>query len=141
MQKEKEKKVSSAICKQNNNQENMLHSKLSLKPQQNFSDLKISKTKSYLEKVKPFIYEKKGKLDFKTIPLNLETDLSGYVKYYPAASQEWSNSVYSYNSNYNKLLNIANENIIHLIKSYLNLRSKKNKKKKRYLELLNLMYL
>lgn len=56
---------------------------------------------------------------------------SGYVRHFPSGSLEWHNSVYSYNSNYNKLLSVADKNLLKIVKAYLSLRYKRRQKNKR----------
>ncbi len=49
------------------------------------------------------------------------TNDSGKSRHYTPAAQEWYNSIYSYNSNYNKTLPVADTNLMRLLKSYFNM--------------------
>ena len=53
-----------------------------------------------------------------------EGDLMGIAKYYPSSTQEWKDSVYTFNKNTSKLIPAANNHIFNLIKSYFNMFSK-----------------
>lgn len=57
--------------------------------------------------------------------------MQGLVKHSPPASQEWINSVYSYNSNYNKLLTRADKSLMTLVKSYVNMTFKRLQREKK----------
>jgi hypothetical protein len=65
------------------------------------------------------LFSKKVK-NIKNKPLNLIISDTGMTKHFTPASQEWLNSIYTYNNNYLKSLSIADNNIINLIKVYLN---------------------
>jgi len=54
------------------------------------------------------------------IPKN-EGNYKGIIKYYSPSTKEWFNSIYVYNKNYNKLLPIADNIIIKLIRGYFNM--------------------
>ena len=54
-------------------------------------------------------------------------DRTGYIKYFPAASREWSNSVYTYNSNNYKLLSSFHKMVSNLLKSYFHLNKPVNR--------------
>ena len=75
----------------------------------------------YIEKTKPLIFVKKLKNNIKTIPLKKINNILGPVRYFPPTSQEWYNSIYTYNNIYSKNISIADKNLSKLIKSYLNL--------------------
>lgn len=71
--------------------------------------------------IKPLIFTKKLEDNCKSIPLNNTKNTLGPIRYFPPACQEWLNSIYTYNSIYNKNITIANKNLSALIKSYFNL--------------------
>jgi len=79
------------------------------------SNNKIVKT------IKPLIFIKKKKKNIKTIPLNKTKNTLGTIRYFPPVSQEWYNSIYTYNNIYCKSITIADKNLSKLIKSYFNL--------------------
>jgi hypothetical protein len=68
----------------------------------------------------PLIFTKKINNKHKIIPLNLTINTWGITKHFPPATQEWFNSVYSYNSNTMKSLSIADKTLSKLVKSYFN---------------------
>lgn len=74
--------------------------------------------KKKLEVNKPIIFSKRIKDVFKTIALNKVNNTLGSMRYFPPACQEWSNSIYTYNSTTIKTLSIAQKNLTKLIKSY-----------------------
>lgn len=51
-------------------------------------------------------------------------DHIGSTRYYPPASQEWFDSIYAYNKNTTKLLPVADNVVISLIRSYFNMYSR-----------------
>ena len=53
----------------------------------------------------------------------------GETRHYPPASEEWHNSIYSYNKNLTKTLPIVDNTVYNLIKSYFNLNPLTNNKK------------
>ena len=57
----------------------------------------------------------------KIIPFKIVFGYVGNIRYFPPATREWKNSVYSYNQNYMKNLPIYNIIINNLIKNYFNL--------------------
>jgi hypothetical protein len=67
------------------------------------------------------IFNKSIKTNYKLIPFNSTANDIGKVKYFPASSKEWKNSVYYYN--YNKIKNfpIYDLNINKIIKGYFNM--------------------
>jgi hypothetical protein len=79
------------------------------------SNNKIEKT------INPLIFIKKLSNNIKTIFLYKTKNILGPIRYFPPTSQEWSNSVYSYNKIYSKNITVADKNISKLIKSYFNL--------------------
>jgi hypothetical protein len=92
---------------------------------------KISyKTKSLnLEINKPIIFNKKSNIKSKVIPLKTTMTNIGPTRHFTPASQEWYNSVYTYNKNYTKLLPIADKNLMKIVRSYFNFFFKKKFKK------------
>lgn len=54
-----------------------------------------------------------------------EGDYVGKHKYFPVSSQEWSNSIYSYNKNTTKLLPVTDNVVTKLIKGYFYMYNKK----------------
>jgi hypothetical protein len=67
------------------------------------------------------IFNKNIKNNYKIIPFNIKVNSVGDTKYLPAASKEWRNSIYLFNSNYLKDLPIYDLNLNKLIKGYFNL--------------------
>ena len=67
------------------------------------------------------IFNKNIKNNYKIIPFNIKVNSVGDTKYLPAASKEWRNSIYFFNSNYLKDLPIYDLNLNKLIKGYFNL--------------------
>lgn len=55
--------------------------------------------------------------------------------YYPPATKEWVNSIYTYNKNYIKTLPIADNVVNKLIKSYLNMYPLINNKKSKHIDI------
>lgn len=74
-----------------------------------------------IENLTPKIFIKKINVDkAKTIPLNTPNNL-GYIRHFPAATKEWSSSIYAhYNNNHIKSLPILDKNLVKLIRSYFN---------------------
>ena len=66
------------------------------------------------------IFNKKSK-KFLIKDLTHVTNDTGKTRHYTPAAQEWYNSVYSYNFNYNKTLPVADTNLMRLLKSYFNM--------------------
>nr|YP_010317415.1 ribosomal protein S3 [Ciborinia camelliae]UNB14740.1 ribosomal protein S3 [Ciborinia camelliae] len=79
---------------------------------------------------KPLIFKKKQK-DVKVIPLKVKTSDTGRIRHFTPAAQEWRNSIYAYNKNYLKLLPVADNNFMSLVKSYFNFYFKNKKSKKK----------
>jgi len=71
--------------------------------------------------IKPLIFTKKLNNNHKIISFNNIRSTLGHVRYFPPATQEWYNSIYSYDNNYVKNITIADKNLARLIKSYFNL--------------------
>jgi Mitochondrial ribosomal protein (VAR1) len=71
--------------------------------------------------IKPLIFIKKLNNNCKIISFNKIRSTLGHVRYFPPATQEWYNSIYSYDKNYIKNITIADKNLVYLIKSYFNL--------------------
>jgi len=68
---------------------------------------------------KPTIFNKKSKIVV-TKPLTYIESDTGKTRHFTPASQEWYNSIYTYNSNYIKSLPVADKNLMYLLKSYFN---------------------
>jgi hypothetical protein len=83
-----------------------------------------------MENLTPKIFIKKINLDkAKTIPLNTPNS-QGYLRHFPAATTEWSSSIYTYyKNNHIKSLPILDKNLVKLIKSYFNFYHKSEKLK------------
>jgi Mitochondrial ribosomal protein (VAR1) len=78
------------------------------------------KRKLCFEHFEPLIFTKKQKKDLKVIPLKVKTRDGVQTKHFTPAAQEWINSIYAYNKNYTKLLPVADNNLMSLVKSYFN---------------------
>jgi len=80
-----------------------------------------SKVALTIQNLTPKIFIKKINLDkAKTIPLNTPNSL-GYIRHFPAATTEWSSSIYAhYNNNHVKSLPLLDKNLAKLLKSYFN---------------------
>lgn len=77
--------------------------------------IKVEQKKAFINK--PIILKKKES-SIKVIRyINNDT---GKMRHFTPAAQEWFNSIYSYNNNYNKLLPVADKNLINLLNSYFN---------------------
>ena len=74
-----------------------------------------------IKTIKPLIFIKKLNNNIKIIPLNKTKNTLGSIRYFPPASQEWYDSIYTYNNIYSKNISIADKNLSKLIKSYFNL--------------------
>jgi hypothetical protein len=74
-----------------------------------------------MQNTKPSIFTKKVNNKYKVIPLNITNNTLGLTRHFPAATKEWFNSVYAFNSNSIKNLTISDKNLAKLIKSYFNL--------------------
>lgn len=83
----------------------------------------------------PTILEK-IKITNNTIRLHDFGDLHGLKKRKPTQTHEWHNSVYSYNTNYNKLLPIADSSLIKLVKKYFTAGLTRVMKKKKIIRLI-----
>ena len=73
-----------------------------------------------LRKIKPLIFTKKLNNNFKVIPLKKIISVLAPMRYFPPSTQEWFNSIYSYDNNYIKGITILDKNLSSLIKSYFN---------------------
>lgn len=73
-----------------------------------------------IEILKPLIFSKKVNLKHKIIPLDVITNTIGPVRFFPPATKEWFNSIYTYNQNSIKNLSVADKTLSRLIKSYFN---------------------
>jgi hypothetical protein len=56
----------------------------------------------------------------KNIPLRRNKNIIGPIRYFPSATKEWYNSIYTFNKNSIKNLTVANNNLSNIIKSYFN---------------------
>jgi hypothetical protein len=74
-----------------------------------------------IENDKPLIFSKKINASSRIIPLSKIKNTLGLTKYFPPICQEWSNSVYVYNSVAIKSINIGQKNLTRLIKSYFSI--------------------
>ncbi len=76
-------------------------------------------TSTNINNNKPILFYKKvNKLLIK--PLNLITSDTGKTRHFTPASQEWFNSIYTYNTNYIKSLSVSDNNLMEILKSYFN---------------------
>jgi hypothetical protein len=75
---------------------------------------------------KPVLFNKKENKVLNR-PLIIRKTFLGKSKHFTPASQEWYNSIYTYNNNYTKYLSIADKNLINLLRNYFNFQSKMNK--------------
>lgn len=73
-----------------------------------------------IEILKPLIFSKKVNLKHKIIPLDVITNTTGPIRFFPPATKEWFNSIYTYNKNSVKNLSVADKTLSRLIKSYFN---------------------
>lgn len=73
------------------------------------------------EDANPSIFTKKTNNNYKLVPLKSLVNNVGEVKYLPAVSKEWKNSIYTFNSNNSINLPIYDLNINSLIKGYFSL--------------------
>jgi hypothetical protein len=89
--------------------------------QKRFEPFFINYISSRLIKTQVNIFNKYINNKYKIIPFNIKVNNVGATKYLPAASKEWRNSIYFYNSNYLKDLPIYDVNLNKLIKGYFNL--------------------
>ena len=76
----------------------------------------------------PLVFEKKkSKSVIKTLKyINSDT---GKTRYYPAASQEWYNSIYTFNKNYAKSLPALDKTLATLLQNYCNMWPRDRKQK------------
>ena len=73
-----------------------------------------------IETLKPLIFSKKVNLKHKIIPLDVITNTIGPIRFFPPATKEWFNSIYSLNQNSIKNLSVADKTLSRLIRSYFN---------------------
>jgi hypothetical protein len=76
--------------------------------------------KDKLKKITPLIFIKKLNNNLKIIPLNKIIGVLAPIRYFPPSTQEWFNSIYSYDNNYIKGITVLDKNLSSLIKSYFN---------------------
>jgi len=69
-----------------------------------------------------YIFNKNINNNFKLVPIKLNKNYVGEVKYFPAASKEWKNTIYAFNKNNTINLSMDDININSLVKNYFNLR-------------------
>ncbi len=77
------------------------------------------KTQYKINTNKPTLFNKKSKIVISKPLTYIESD-TGKTRHYTPASQEWYNSIYTYNTNYIKNLPVADKNLMDLLKSYFN---------------------
>jgi len=75
------------------------------------------------------IFKLKSKDKTSLVVNNNDVNFVSQTRYYPPASKEWFNSIYSYNKDSTKLLPIYDRVVISLIRGYFNLYSRKLEKK------------
>ena len=73
-----------------------------------------------LRKIRPLIFIKKLNNNFKVMALNKIIGVLAPIRYFPPSTQEWFNSIYSYDNNYIKGITVLDKNLSSLIKSYFN---------------------
>lgn len=71
--------------------------------------------------IKPLIFTKNLKDNSNTTFLKKMTSTIGPTRYFPPATQEWFNSLYTYDNNYIKNVIIADKILSRLLKNYFNL--------------------
>lgn len=71
--------------------------------------------------IKSSIFSRNINNKYKLIPFNESINTTGETKYFPPASKEWKNSVYSYNQNTTKNFPVLDTSVYNIIKSYFNL--------------------
>jgi len=69
-----------------------------------------------------YIFNKNINNNFKLVPIKLNKNYVGEVKYFPATSKEWKNTIYAFNKNNTINLSMDDININSLVKNYFNLR-------------------
>ncbi len=75
--------------------------------------------KEYKPNTEPILFNKKNKIVISKPLTYIESD-TGKTRHYTPASQEWYNSIYTYNTNYIRNLPVADKNLMDLLKSYFN---------------------
>lgn len=78
-------------------------------------------TDTSTKKTKSSIFSRNINNKYKLIPFNESINTTGETKYFPPASKEWKNSVYSYNQNTTKNFPVLDTSIYNIIKNYFNL--------------------
>jgi len=73
------------------------------------------------KKIKSSIFNRNINNKYKLIPFNQSINTTGETKYFPSASKEWKNSVYSYNQNTIKNFPVLDSSVYNIIKNYFNL--------------------
>jgi hypothetical protein len=81
------------------------------------------------EKTRPLVFEKKKSSSRIKMLKYMDVDL-GKVRHYPTASQEWYNSIYTYNKNYLKSLPTLDKTLTILLEKYCNMWPEEDKFKK-----------
>ena len=81
----------------------------------------IKKNNIILEDASPSIFTKNTNNNYKLVPFKSITSHVGHVKYLPAVSKEWKNTIYNFNSNNSINLPVYDLNINSLIKGYFSL--------------------
>ena len=76
--------------------------------------------KDKLKKITPLIFIKKLNNNIKIIPLNKIIGVLAPIRYFPPSTQEWFNSIYSYDNNYIKGITVFDKKLSSLIRSYFN---------------------
>lgn len=88
------------------------------------TQLTLTKLKRYnIENNIPLLFKKKSK-NIVIKPLTYIRSDTGKMKHFTPAAQEWFNSIYAYNKNSIKSLSIADKNLMYLLKSYFNSKTK-----------------
>jgi hypothetical protein len=73
------------------------------------------------ENINPIIFTKKTNSSYKLVPFKSLVNEVGPIKYLPAVSKEWKNSIYQYNNNNMVNLPVYNLKLNSLIKGYFSL--------------------
>lgn len=81
----------------------------------------IKKNNIKLENTSPSIFTKKTNNNYKLVPFKSSTNIVGHIKYLPAVSKEWKNSIYNFNLKNSINLPVYDLNINSLIKGYFTL--------------------
>lgn len=81
----------------------------------------IKKNNIKLKNTSPSIFTKKTNNNYKLVPFKSVINHVGPIKYLPAVSKEWKNSIYNFDSNNSINLPVYDLNINSLIKGYFSL--------------------